>query len=159
MVKKVCVLIIAVCLGCTGCAVEADNIAQDEPLYVQDIILGSEDLDDGFFEEPPVANEPTKEQNEQALLEQSAQLEKQEQALTVKLQALGQLKASYQTENPPDLEAKLARCDALIADTQAKLSALQERLEQNRQAGQTLLEPPDIEEPLLSEPEPDEDLE
>lgn len=159
MVKKVCVLIIAVCLGCAGCAVDADISVQDEPLYVQDIILGPDDLDDGFFEESSLVSEPTKEQNEQALLEQTAELEKQEQALTNKLKALEQLKASYQAENPPDLELKLARCDALIADTQAKLSALQDRLEQNRQAGQTLLEPPDIEEALPTEPEPDEYLE
>lgn len=161
MVKKVCVFIAAVCfcLGCAGCAIGSSTGEQDNPYFVQDIILGSNNNDDDDYEEPPIVTEPTKEQTEQALLEQAAEFEQQIQALTDKLKALEQLKASYQAENPPDLEAKLTRCDALMADTQAELSALQERLEQNQQTRQTLLKPPDNDEPLPTEPEPAEDLE
>lgn len=105
--------------------------AAESPVIAQDIMLGADDAAEPDIPTPAAFD--TAEKDNEALSDQKEYLQKQIDALNEKIENLQWLRDSYDEQNPADLITKLAECDALIADAQAELTSLQNRMTQNEQ--------------------------
>ena len=119
------VLLSAACIG------EAPQ-TRETPVIVQDIMAGSDDVPGEPGMTPPPDSISSAEQQAEALAEEKEYLQAEIDTLSQKLADLQWLRDSYISENPADLQAKLAECDSLIAAVNAQLQGLQSRLARNK---------------------------
>ncbi len=135
-------IMVVLSAACTGEAPPTPEVS----VIVQDIMAGSDAVPDEPGITPPPDSVSSAEQQNEASAEEKEYLNAEIDALNQKLTDLQWLRDSYISENPADLQAKLAECDSLIAAVNAQLQGLQSRLARNKSelnaSGENELETP-----------------